>query len=99
MPFIIAKTVTYVSSLSVTYVTTLYIPASRNVTVYEWLVEWHKAGNMYKFAGTFLIIWGGTAREADSLPYRNVLFLPNKHQFPVFSKTQPPLFHSVEQWG
>ena len=32
MPFIIAKTVTYVSSLTVTYVTTLYILAARNVT-------------------------------------------------------------------
>ena len=32
MPFIIAKTVTYVSSLTVTYVTTLYIPAARNAT-------------------------------------------------------------------
>lgn len=31
MPFIIAKTVTYVSSLTVTYVTTLYILASRHV--------------------------------------------------------------------
>ena len=28
MPFIIAKTVTYVSSLTVTYVTTLYMRAS-----------------------------------------------------------------------
>ena len=32
MPFIIAKTVTYVSSLTVTYVTTLYIPAARQLT-------------------------------------------------------------------
>ena len=38
MPFIIAKTVTYVSSLTVTYVTTLYILASRQVgNVSVWL--------------------------------------------------------------
>ena len=70
MPFIIAKTVTYVSSLSVTYVTTLYIPASRQAASFERLVEWYNVGNLYEFAGTNPILLGGTAREAGSLPYR-----------------------------
>ena len=52
MPFIIAKTVTYVSSLSVTYVTTLYIPASRHVAVFERLVEWKNVEKLRVFAGT-----------------------------------------------
>ena len=40
MPFIIAKTVTYVSSLTVTYVTTLYIVSSRQLLATECFVEW-----------------------------------------------------------
>ena len=45
MPFIIAKTVTYVSSLTVTYVTTLYILASRQRMVFECFGEWNHVGH------------------------------------------------------
>ena len=50
MPFIIAKTVTYVSSLTVTYVTTLYIPAARQVMFFEPLDEWYQVAGRYGFA-------------------------------------------------
>ena len=33
------------------------------------MVEWYNVGNLYEFAGTNLILLGGTAREAGSLPY------------------------------
>lgn len=69
MPFIIAKTVTYVSSLTVTYVTTLYIVSSRAVQTHNNESDW---ANSY-CAGRG-IIQPNTQdpeqkREAESLPY------------------------------
>ena len=69
MPFIIAKTVTYVSSLTVTYVTTLYILASRQVSVSECSVEWENVGHRYEFAQRDCLLRAYTAREDDILPY------------------------------
>ena len=54
MPFIIAKTVTYVSSLTVTYVTTLYIPAARQVTNLSVRLNGINVGNWCEFAQHFL---------------------------------------------
>ena len=68
MPFIIAKTVTYVSSLTVTYVTTLYIAAARNVT--ELGVPLNGiVSDIVRIRPTGFIFVGYTAREAKSLPY------------------------------
>ena len=72
MPFIIAKTVTYVSSLSVTYVTTLYIPAARQVMVFETPDEWYQAVGRYGFAQPGCSLRGDTARAAGSRPYSGV---------------------------
>ena len=69
MPFIIAKTVTYVSSLTVTYVTTLYISAARQVTVFEQLVEWFQVTTWYGFAQHGISFCVCTARAAGSRPY------------------------------
>ena len=82
MPFIIAKTVTYVSSLSVTYVTTLYILASRQVSVPECSVEWENVGHRYEFAQRDCLLRACTAREDDILPYiGRVVTLTAKLQF------------------
>ena len=82
MPFIIAKTVTYVSSLTVTYVTTLYILASRQVSVSECSVEWENVGHRYEFAQRDCLLRACTAREDDILPYIGwVVICPAKLQF------------------
>ena len=57
MPFIIAKTVTYVSSLTVTYVTTLYIVASRQVGLLRvWLNG--KKSDVVPIRPTYFLIVG-----------------------------------------
>ena len=69
MPFIIAKTVTYVSSLTVTYVTTLYIAASRAIQTYNHGSAW--ANSYYVGRGTLQpnTFDPEQKREAESLPY------------------------------
>ena len=55
---------------------------ARHAAFFEWLVEWRNVGNLYEFAGPYPILQGGTAREADSLPYKSVCEnLPAKFQF------------------
>lgn len=68
MPFIIAKTVTYVSSLTVTYVTTLYIVAARNVTKLSVPLN-GIVSDIVRIRPTRFIFVDYTAREATSLPY------------------------------
>ena len=68
MPFIIAKTVTYVSSLTVTYVTTLYIAAARQVTNVRVSLNGTMSG-MVRIRRNWCNPWGGSARAAASRPY------------------------------
>ena len=68
MPFIIAKTVTYVSSLTVTYVTTLYIAAARQVMNVGVSLNGTMLG-VVRIRRNWCILWVGSARGATSRPY------------------------------
>ena len=79
MPFIIAKTVTYVSSLTVTYVTTLYIVSSRQVGCLG--VSLNGIGlDIVRIRPTFCIMLDCTAREDTILPYNDMaIVVPRIH--------------------